>query len=138
MSLRSGLIFALVALAGCAHLASTQASAARSHAIYQQPVQPSSILIVTDRVANARFAPTHARQVANALRHFTPHTSWVYIDQLTPAQVASAGAVVYLGDNGLTPVPARSMEALRKAKVFVLTRFHECRRRPRHERHRPT
>ena len=86
--------------------------------------QPASILVVTDRVANPAFAPLHATEVTNALRHFSSQTRWTFVDRVTPQQVASAGAVVYLGDNGGAPVPAAAMQAFAKAKILVLTRYH--------------
>lgn len=106
-------------LAACSH-----AAPAPSSAHYQFPTEPKSILVITDHVANAAFAPLHGAQVANALRHFTPDTRWTFIDQITSENVAHADAVVYLGDNAAAPIPPRALEALRRAKRLVLTRFH--------------
>ena len=111
-------ICAMSVVAGCARPGPALS------APYQFPVAPKSILVVTDRVANPAFAGLHASEVANLLRHFTPDTQWGYIDRLTHDQVARADVIVYLGDNGATPVPPAALEALRGAKRLVLTRFH--------------
>lgn len=117
-------ILVLLCISMAAACAGRPASAGDSAARYVQPAEPHSILVVTDRVANPKFAPLHAGQVANALRHFTPEVRWVFIDQLTPALAAGSDALVYLGDNGLSAITPNALNALRNAKVLVLTRFH--------------
>ena len=91
---------------------------------YVLPTQPGSIVVVTDRVANPRYAPLHAQEVANVLRHFTARTRWMYIDQLNYAAASGADAVVYLGDNGSRELSRSALSALRGAKILVVTRFH--------------
>lgn len=108
-------------LAACGH---ARAGATSNAPAYEAPSTPHSIVVVTDRAANPRFAPRHALVVSNALRHFTTNTSWVYVDQFTSAQAAAAGAVVYLGDNGSRPLTPMALQAFRSAKVLVLTRYH--------------
>ncbi|GAC1387847.1 MAG: hypothetical protein NVSMB31_00830 [Vulcanimicrobiaceae bacterium] len=118
------LLLALSVTAACASHAAQSEGAAGMKRLYTVPTAPKSILVVTDRVANATYAARHAEQVMVALRHFTPNTSWIYIDQLTDPKARAADAVVYLGDNGQRPIEAGPLQAFRSAKALVVTRFH--------------
>ncbi|MDP9016688.1 MAG: DUF2334 domain-containing protein [Candidatus Eremiobacteraeota bacterium] len=118
------LLLALSVTAACASPAAQPGAQNSAQRLYEAPTTPKSILVVTDHVADDGYAMLHATQVMIALRHFTPNTSWIYVDQLNKDRVSAADAVVYLGDNGQTPIATGPLEAFRAAKTLVVTRFH--------------
>jgi hypothetical protein len=92
---------------------------------YDMQGSSRSILVIGDRIAGYdRYSRELPLSVSVLLSHFTPHTRWLFADQVTVADVASADAVVYLGDSQVARVPAATLVALQQAKRLVLADNH--------------
>src|SRR5690242_9709288 len=89
------------------------------------PTEVGSILVLVDRLPGQEgFVEARAEQVAIALRHFSTHTSWEYVDTAKLDKVESAFAVVYLGINGNEPLSSNALARLHLTHRLILSRYH--------------
>jgi hypothetical protein len=83
------------------------------------------IVVLVDHLPNdEKFVEERAEQVAVALRHFSPDTSWGYIDSEPIKKVASAKVVVYLGLNGNPQLSPAALARLRRAHHLIVSGYH--------------
>ena len=117
------LLMLIQSISTCSHKVAPVVPVKTAPLVMPQNIGP--IIVLVDHLKGREsFVEERAEQVAIALRHFSPHTSWGYIDSVPIEEVRTAAAVVYLGLNGNHHLSPPELNRLRHAHHLIVSEYH--------------